>query len=237
MSAVPTYHPMVSKICLMLHLNQHLYIIEMETYVQVTRNEAGKLGAVVSNLIRDKKRQEARTAYNAQPNKCLTCDDPIYLPDDRRLHDIKKRKFCSQSCGAQYNNTKRSIKRNCLFCSKPLTWPSKKYCNHTCSSQARSQQAVAKAMAGSGPTIAALRRFLFRRNPQCWNCGWKEINPVTGKTPLVLNHIDGDSRNNRESNLELLCPNCDSLTPTYKALNKGKGRFKRMQRYLEGKSY
>ena len=33
----------------------------------------------------------------------------------------------------------------------------------------------------------------------------------------VLPHIDG---NNEESNLQLLCPNCHSLTPTFGALNK-----------------
>lgn len=39
------------------------------------------------------------------------------------------------------------------------------------------------------------------------------------------------------NNLILLCPNCHSLTPTYKALNKGNGRHNRMKRYNDGKSY
>ena len=29
---------------------------------------------------------------------------------------------------------------------------------------------------------------------------------------------------NKEDNFEVLCPNCHSLTSTYKSLNKGKGR-------------
>jgi len=51
-----------------------------------------------------------------------------------------------------------------------------------------------------------------------------EINPVTGKSPLEVNHLDGCFTNNQEDNLEVLCPNCHSLTPSYRSLNRGKGR-------------
>jgi len=68
-------------------------------------------------------------------------------------------------------------------------------------------------------------------------CGWKEKNVVTGNIPIELEHIDGNSENNLLTNLKLLCPNCHSLTPTYKALNVGNGRHKRRERYKDGKSY
>ncbi len=35
--------------------------------------------------------------------------------------------------------------------------------------------------------------------------------------------MDGDWRNNAAHNLTLLCPSCHSLTPTYRALNRGNG--------------
>jgi hypothetical protein len=54
---------------------------------------------------------------------------------------------------------------------------------------------------------------------------------------LVLDHIDGNSENNRRDNLRLVCPNCDSQLPTFKMRNKGKGRYSRRQRYAEGRSY
>ena len=54
---------------------------------------------------------------------------------------------------------------------------------------------------------------------------------------LVLDHRDGDSSNNHRENLRLICPNCDSQLPTFKARNKGNGRHYRRQRYAEGKSY
>lgn len=45
--------------------------------------------------------------------------------------------------------------------------------------------------------------------------------------PLVADHIDGNWKNNTEDNLRLICPNCDSLSPTYAALNRGNGRRNR----------
>jgi HNH endonuclease len=41
-------------------------------------------------------------------------------------------------------------------------------------------------------------------------------NPI----PLELDHIDGNNQNNRLDNLRLLCPNCHSLTPTYRGKKK-----------------
>lgn len=58
-------------------------------------------------------------------------------------------------------------------------------------------------------------------------CGWGKINKFTNKVPLEVDHIDGDFRNNKIENLRLLCPNCHSLTSTFKNLNKGKGRIGR----------
>jgi Zn finger protein HypA/HybF involved in hydrogenase expression len=77
---------------------------------------------------------------------------------------------------------------------------------------------------------AHVRRYLHEKyQSECVKCGWGEINPTTGKTPLEIDHMDGDSENNREQNLRLLCPNCHSLTSTWKALNKGKGSKKRLR--------
>lgn len=70
-----------------------------------------------------------------------------------------------------------------------------------------------------------LRRFLSEtRGERCEKCGWCQRHPITGKIPLEVEHIDGDWRNNTPENLQLLCPNCHSLTSTYRALNKGRGR-------------
>lgn len=68
-----------------------------------------------------------------------------------------------------------------------------------------------------------IRHYLIeKRGCKCWSCGWAEIHPVTGKVPVQWNHINGDSTDCSEENLELICPNCHSLTPNFGALNKGK---------------
>lgn len=53
------------------------------------------------------------------------------------------------------------------------------------------------------------------------NCAW-DFNRLT--INVELEHIDGNSENNDLSNLTLLCPNCHSLTSTYKGRNIGNGR-------------
>lgn len=55
---------------------------------------------------------------------------------------------------------------------------------------------------------------------KCSSCGWCEINQWTNKSPLEIDHIDGDDKNNKEPNLVLLCPNCHALTPTFQNLNR-----------------
>jgi hypothetical protein len=40
------------------------------------------------------------------------------------------------------------------------------------------------------------------------------------KLSLVLDHINGDNRDHRLENLRLLCPNCNSLQPTFAGRNK-----------------
>lgn len=59
---------------------------------------------------------------------------------------------------------------------------------------------------------------------KCSLCGWGETNPYTNTIPLEIDHIDGNAENNSEENLRLICPNCHSLTPTYRGANRGYGR-------------
>lgn len=67
-----------------------------------------------------------------------------------------------------------------------------------------------------------LKARLFRegiKKARCEICGWAEKSP-DGRTPLELDHINGDSRDHRLKNLRILCPNCHSLQPTHRGRNR-----------------
>lgn len=70
-----------------------------------------------------------------------------------------------------------------------------------------------------------LKRFLIEtRGEKCSLCGWNKRHPVTKSVPIEVDHRDGDADNNAISNLRLLCPNCHALTPSFRNLNRGRGR-------------
>jgi len=53
----------------------------------------------------------------------------------------------------------------------------------------------------------------------CEECGWGK-KAENGRIPLELHHLNGDSRDHRFKNLKILCPNCHSLKPNYRGLNR-----------------
>lgn len=64
------------------------------------------------------------------------------------------------------------------------------------------------------------KRVLMEQEKKCNRCGVSEWFGVT--LSLELEHKDGNNQNNERSNLEVLCPNCHSITNTWKGRNKKK---------------
>lgn len=126
---------------------------------------------------------------------------------------------------------------NCLNCGKELKGKQTKYCSNQCQMDYQHRQWIIRWKEGKESGLKGkygisghLKRYLFDKyNYQCARCGWNKINPFTGTLPLEVEHLDGNYLNNSEENLILLCPNCHSLTATYKGANKGKGRKDRKQ--------
>lgn len=132
----------------------------------------------------------------------------------------------------------------CVICGKDVEKKGSPFCSSTCSYEQRRRDLFAKYdLTENLSTVegfqgrSAKAYLVGKRGERCENCGWCDRNPVTGRVPIDLDHVDGNSENWHISNLRLICPNCHSLTPTYKSLNRGKGRHSRKVRYQEGKSY
>lgn len=70
---------------------------------------------------------------------------------------------------------------------------------------------------------AAIKQWLLdRAGNKCECCGWAQINKHTQKIPLQIHHKDGCADNNRPENLQVLCPNCHSLTENFGRRNVSK---------------
>lgn len=168
--------------------------------------------------------------HKSKENFCLNCGKKIVGT---------RRKFCCQSCAATYNNKLREKKpkRKCLYCGKEID-NRKKFCSTKCFNEFQYENYIKKWKNGEtdgnvhgGFVSFFIRKYIFEKyDSHCCQCGWGEVNKITGKIPLQIHHIDGNCENNKEENLQLLCPNCHSLTETYGILNKGNS--KRRNRHL-----
>lgn len=123
---------------------------------------------------------------------------------------------------------------NCLNCNKTIK-NKNKFCSIVCQKEFQYKSYIKEwknnsvnGLKGEYQISNYIKTYLFKKyNNQCARCGWSKKNPYTEKIPLEVEHIDGNYKNNKEENLILLCPNCHSLTSTYKGANLNKGRRSR----------
>ena len=194
---------------------------------KMSRSEAGKLGYIASAETLKNLKEQRITEYNQHPTLCKGCQQPLSY-QDILCHKI----FCSSSCSAIFHNRPKLIINTCPICQKPCG--KKKFCNQKCRTRHTLSQYILEWKDGKtvcfGKTLHLnphIRSYLFEKyQHKCCKCGWNQVNSVTNKIPLEVNHIDGDASNCRETNLELLCPNCHSLTPNFRSLNKVSKRIR-----------
>src|SRR5262245_6174633 len=100
---------------------------------------------------------------------------------------------------------------NCLNCGTPVKVASAIYCSNICQTDYRYKSYIERWLAGletgrtdGGALSGHVKRHLkSERGERCEQCGWDERNPVTGKVPVTIDHIDGDWSNCRPENLRI----------------------------------
>lgn len=188
-------------------------------------------------------RERSLIEYYDNPNYCNYCGEVIVVARTESPRGTRRKQFCNSSCAASYNNqgVRRNYKKDvdydtrnkCKNCGI-LIPRQNKYCSHKCQLDYEQQEWEKKWFAGEisgniNPVWTSyssrVKTYLFKKyDNKCSQCGWGEINQYTGTIPLEVEHIDGDPYNTTPDNVTLLCPNCHSLTATYRGANRGNGR-------------
>ena len=188
--------------------NWDLEIENLKKYVFVDNlsyEEIGKIYGCSGNNIKKvmykrnitlptRSKNAGKTPYNKGAGKKYYC-----LNCGSLLNNNRKHKFCSNSCQRDYEYK---------------LWIEKYKQDNSIATNTK-----------WGQIPQYLRRYIFEKyQNKCCLCDWSEVNPFTNTIPLEVDHIDGNSENNSEDNLRLICPNCHSLTSTYRGANRGNGR-------------
>jgi hypothetical protein len=222
-----------------------------------TETEGWKNAQKRKNETLTRQKEQRILQYDLNPLCCKYCLSILEYKD-------RKKDFCNRSCAGSFNgaafpkrkksnriihesktrkNTGTVYEKICLQCSTAFhtILHRRKYCCRMCSTayqiNRRDEKRKISALSGKA-SHKTIRDYLIKTvGAKCVLCGWSIMNQFTKKVPIELDHIDGNSDNNTIENSRLVCPNCHSLTATYKGANRGKGRHKRKQRYHDGKSY
>jgi hypothetical protein len=179
---------------------------------------------VLSDLIKVRKTpyEEIGRMFGCSGNNIKKVARRLGIELERRRKAGETETF-NRGCGAT---------STCLNCGAEFNGGSgRKFCSNGCQQQYQYRTYIEgwrngdhDGLSGEYGISRHIRRYLFEKNGcRCEMCGWGERNLFTGNVPLEVHHIDGDYTNNREENLQLLCPNCHSLTDTFKNHN-GNGR-------------
>ena len=171
--------------------------------------------ASYNNTLKPKKQQQGR---------CITCQNTI-----KSYRTYCDKCLTTRPIGGRPANQQAAA--TCLHCLKSIP-KGNKYCSSECQSVYKFETRIAETEnTGSffpntkfNTSTTFVRRYLrHKHGDKCAVCGlgntWNNM-PIH----LILDHINGIPNDWSINNIRLVCPNCDSQLPTFKAKNKGNGR-------------
>jgi hypothetical protein len=128
----------------------------------------------------------------------------------------------SHQCSAQFNKNRKNtgtVFNTCLHCKSLIQKRYNIFCDNNCRKGFLALKRKTKIESGNCSESHLLKEYIKQtNNDNCAICGQL---PTHNNLPLTLqlDHIDGNSDNNKLENLRLLCPNCHTQTPTFKSRN------------------
>lgn len=169
------------------------------------------------------KPKTVKPVFKLETRFCLQCQKSF-------KQKALNHKYCSADCRNTFLNGSPD---NCPNCDAHITVNSESGLCGNCRMTVEKEAKIQSWLAGHwrGGTDIRLSRvirlyLLEQADYTCTtvNCGFNTPHPSDGKTVLEIDHADGDGSNHAPSNLRVLCPNCHSLTPSYRGRNAGHGR-------------
>ena len=180
----------------------------------------------------------------------LRSEGKTYSEIQKELNCAKSTISYHCSVNGKENKGKHNVKlinnftknNQCSFCGSKILKYGSQFCSTDCSNKSRSvveteeqkikrlererldelfkdYNGVEKQNKIKNFKFESLRaRIILEQNNCCGNCGISEWHG--NKISLELDHIDGNNKNNNRENLICLCPNCHSITPTWRGRNK-----------------
>jgi len=170
------------------------------------------------------RKDKAVRDYYKNPIICKQCNQVIKIKKGQQPGEARRKKFCSRSCAATYNN-KRYIKRKRLFthpicpqCGGKKTFKAKVCHNCKVLNKFREvqKQPISRYVRNGNSRIkyssirhwAARAMLMYNKEKRCEHCGFDLVIEVCHIVPITSYTDDAlMGEVNSKENLKYLCPN------------------------------